>query len=195
MTVGHAFVLRGDLRRLVADAWLLPADKGLNVSRSWWGFAPDTHLISLPADWDTTEVASRRFPARNLCWISNVGRYGQSADWYAGPRGNSSDAPRKTFMERPPQPDGHFLSSRFPSSQPASEVARPSLGTSPRPSSTWSRKKLRGAASTPASCVGRTRHTPRFSERAPIRRRGQGATEMGASLHPSASAHGLFRGQ
>jgi hypothetical protein len=37
---GHTFVLRGDLRRLVADTWLLPVDVDLNVSESWIGHAP-----------------------------------------------------------------------------------------------------------------------------------------------------------
>ena len=84
MTVGHAFVLRGDLRRLVADAWLLPADKGLNVSRSWRGFAPDPHLISLPADWGHDGSRVAKVPGTQpVCWIGNVGRYGQPAEWYA----------------------------------------------------------------------------------------------------------------
>ncbi len=33
---GHLFVLRGDLASLACDAWLLPTDRGLNVTDSWW---------------------------------------------------------------------------------------------------------------------------------------------------------------
>jgi hypothetical protein len=81
---GHTFVLRGDLRRLLADAWLLPADKGLNISRSWRGHAPDVDLISLPADWDHDGTRVAKVPGTQpVCWIANVGRYRQPPEWYA----------------------------------------------------------------------------------------------------------------
>ena len=80
---GHTFVLRGDLRHVLADAWLLPADKGLNVSRSWFGHAPRVD-VPLPVDWghDGTRVVPVPGTAP-VCWMANIGRYRQRPQWYA----------------------------------------------------------------------------------------------------------------
>lgn len=36
MTTGHVFVTRGNITRLAVDAWLLPTDRRLNISPSWF---------------------------------------------------------------------------------------------------------------------------------------------------------------
>jgi hypothetical protein len=81
----HLFIVRADLRELIADAWLLPADRALNVSRSWSAARPPgLDLIDLPADWGHDGVRVARVPGEGrACWVGNVGRRGQPADWYA----------------------------------------------------------------------------------------------------------------
>ncbi len=81
---GHVFVVRGDLRRLVADAWLLPADKRLGVSRSWRDAAPVRHDLALPDGWGMDGVRVVQVPGtRPACWVGNVGGYGRPPAWYA----------------------------------------------------------------------------------------------------------------
>ncbi len=46
---GHVFVLRGDVRRLVCDGWLLPSDDRGHVEPAWW--APPPHASSATREW------------------------------------------------------------------------------------------------------------------------------------------------
>lgn len=83
---GHVFVVRGDLRALVCDAWLLPTDQSLYVSEHWahglGGVEP-----SPPDDWG--DEGRRAFPlpdvppGRPVPWLVNVGRTpGTPVEWY-----------------------------------------------------------------------------------------------------------------
>jgi hypothetical protein len=60
-----------------------PRTRGLTSAAPGAG-SPDLHLISLPHDWDHGEARVAKIPGTHpVCWIGNVGRYGQPAEWYA----------------------------------------------------------------------------------------------------------------
>lgn len=94
---GHVFILQGDLRRLVADAWLLPSSQDLRVTPSWWEGAspaarrrigPDGHLdLGVPDDWGSDGRRVLRVPGwweddDPQTWLANVTDPTADIDWY-----------------------------------------------------------------------------------------------------------------
>lgn len=86
MASGHVFVVRGDLRALACDAWLLPTDRSLYISESWArglrGAVPQP-----PDDW--RDDGCRAFPVPDtphnapVPWLVNVGKTpGTPVEWY-----------------------------------------------------------------------------------------------------------------
>ena len=83
---GHVFVVRGDLRALACDAWLLPTDRSVYVSASWAqglrGCVPQP-----PDDWRDDGCRAFAVPGkpreRPMPWLVNVGRTpGTPVGWY-----------------------------------------------------------------------------------------------------------------
>ncbi|GMU53952.1 MAG: SIR2 family protein [Candidatus Xenobia bacterium] len=83
---GHLFILRGDLKRLHCDAWLVPCGRSLKVEDYWMDGLPDLarnargqlQVSTLPDGWQEGEL--RTFPldeppleGRGWPWLTNVG--------------------------------------------------------------------------------------------------------------------------
>ncbi len=84
---GHVFVVRGDMKELACDAWLLPVDQGFHVTSNWAdaiGTSPG-HLKDQEKWADGERV--RRLRAGSMrapeIWLGNVGASGKDAAWYA----------------------------------------------------------------------------------------------------------------
>src|SRR5262245_2801995 len=82
---GHVFVVTGDIRTLACDAWIVPTDRGQNITETWrcgWsrGFALPP-LPAAPADWDTGAI--RRWPG----WPAD-----RSPPWLVALAGAQSDS-------------------------------------------------------------------------------------------------------
>lgn len=87
---GHLFILRGNLKRMQCDAWLLPAGRSLRVEEYWLDAIPWAHrdergrvvLENIPADWiegDLRSFASPHEPppGEGWPWLTNVGYRGE----------------------------------------------------------------------------------------------------------------------
>lgn len=82
---GHVFIVRGDLRRLACDAWLMPCSRNARPMGGWflpdddgprWGTpftdgGPRVHPLGDPA------------PGRPRRWLTLIGRSRQAGSWYA----------------------------------------------------------------------------------------------------------------
>lgn len=102
---GHLFILRGDLKRLQCDAWLLPGGRSLRVEEYWLDALPwaerdeKGHLVleEVPPAWSQGDLRSfplRREPqpGQGWPWLTNVGYRGERhpqqaleeslADWF-----------------------------------------------------------------------------------------------------------------
>ncbi len=90
LTGGHLFILRGDLKRLQCDAWLLPAGRSLRVEDYWLDALPwaardergRLALDSVPTAWTeghlrTFPVAREPLPGEGWPWLTNVGYRGE----------------------------------------------------------------------------------------------------------------------
>ncbi len=82
---GHVFIVRGDLRRLACDAWLLPCSRNAWPLEEW--FLPDDDG---PRSGTPFTLGGRRVqplddpPAgRPRRWLTQVGRRGEPVSWYA----------------------------------------------------------------------------------------------------------------
>jgi hypothetical protein len=95
---GHVFILQGDLRRIAADAWLLPSSQDLEVTPSWWEGASDAARarvgadgrldLAVPDDWGPGGRRVLRVPDwwegdAPTTWLANVtGPADAPVDWY-----------------------------------------------------------------------------------------------------------------
>ena len=52
---GHVFVLRGDLRHLACDGWMLPSDRTLNVEADWYADIDEVDPACFPRAWTDPE--------------------------------------------------------------------------------------------------------------------------------------------
>ena len=108
MGQGHLFIVRGDIRRLACDAWLLPCDARGRPHEKW--LLPETPLPpapNLPASWNRGE--SRALP---VGWSPGPG----AGPWLVNVEG-SDDTPPEWYVEGVRQ----FL-----------EAVRPSVDDRPR---------------------------------------------------------------
>src|SRR6478672_1004073 len=82
---GHVFIVRGDLRRLACDAWLMPCSSNARPLGGW--FLPDDggprsgepFTDGGPRVQPLGDAVSDR-PRR---WLTRVGRSGQAVAWFA----------------------------------------------------------------------------------------------------------------
>lgn len=117
---GHLFVTRGDITALACDAWLLPGDRRLHVTRSWWRADDDALLeaLSRAGCWLhrpphgqilPTLTADRRWmrieglpPSRPQPWLVDVGGHRQApVSWYLDAVGQALDAVQAALAEGP----------------------------------------------------------------------------------------------
>ena len=108
---GHLFIVRGDIRRLASDAWLMPCDERAKPRRQWTEHLPKE---SRWPGWPTPKDAWLRGEQRAMRvadwpaglsrpWLGNVGAGGAPIDWYvagavafveAAAAKHAGDAPR-----------------------------------------------------------------------------------------------------
>lgn len=105
---GHVFVVRGDLRALACDAWLLPTDRALYVSESW-ASGLSGPVPGPPEGW--SDQRRRAFPAdhaqdRPVPWLVNVGGPpGTPVEWYMDGVRQFLDAAASSLHGRTPLHD------------------------------------------------------------------------------------------
>lgn len=96
---GHVFIVRGDLRKLACDAWLLPSDVSLTVGRHWMEGAPPELYggatssrrlrVPVPESWGNDGGRVMKLerwaagPVQPQPWLVNVGGVeGTPVEWY-----------------------------------------------------------------------------------------------------------------
>lgn len=100
---GHLFVVRGDLRRIASDAVLIPSDRELNLTRSWWDLFPEEDLRTSMAGWKTyvgplgeswTYGAGHVAGSRH--WLFVTGQANATPAWLANSVRNALDVVART---------------------------------------------------------------------------------------------------
>lgn len=106
---GHVFVVRGDLRALPCDIWLLPTDQSLYLSDDWARGLPGPPPAP-PDDWGDDRrrafPVSNALPDRPVPWLVNVGRTpGTPVGWYMDGVRQFLEAAVASLRERTPLHD------------------------------------------------------------------------------------------
>jgi hypothetical protein len=82
---GHVFIVRGDLRRLACDAWLLPCSRNAWPLDEW--FLPDDDGPRSGASFTDgglrVQPLGDAAPGRPRRWLTRIGRHGEPVSWYA----------------------------------------------------------------------------------------------------------------
>ena len=82
---GHVFVVRGDLRRLACDAWLIPCSRRARPGSEWFlpGYAGPRQ--GEPFDYEGPRVQPLHGPVPGLPqpWLGLIGSGGRPVGWYA----------------------------------------------------------------------------------------------------------------
>src|SRR5262245_6127026 len=83
---GHVFIVRGDLRKLACDAWLVPCSRSARPQGYWF-------LNGHEGPWGGPEFADggsrvQPFPGwpegQPQPWLGRVGSWGRKIEWYVG---------------------------------------------------------------------------------------------------------------
>src|SRR5436190_24114871 len=82
---GHVFIVRGDLRRLACDAWLLPCSRNAEPIDGW--FLPDDDGPRsgdpFPQGGPRVQPLGDPVPGRPRRWLTLIGRWDEAGSWYA----------------------------------------------------------------------------------------------------------------
>lgn len=82
---GHVFIVRGDLRRLACDAWLMPCSRNARPLGTWFLPDDDGPRSSEPFTDGGPRVQplGDAVPGQPRRWLTRVGRSGQAVAWFA----------------------------------------------------------------------------------------------------------------
>ena len=114
---GHLFVVCGDIRNLLCDAWLLPTDVWLSLSACWHHppRRPDR-----PDGWSDESVraipgARARAGQPRVWWVNEGNVHGRPIDWFVSGAVEFVDRAARSLKGRPPLTDRakHLLAVPF----------------------------------------------------------------------------------
>ncbi|HEV3436754.1 MAG TPA: SIR2 family protein [Gemmata sp.] len=82
---GHVFIVRGDLRRLACDAWLIPCSRHARPGNEWflpWYVGPRAGTRFVAGD-PRVQPLLDSAPNRPRPWLGLIGSWGRPVSWYA----------------------------------------------------------------------------------------------------------------
>src|SRR5437763_16946991 len=82
---GHVFIVRGDLRKLACDAWLIPTSRKARPGTEWFlpGYAGPRQGPPFADAGPQVQPLVGPAPGRPQPWLGLVGMWGQPVSWYA----------------------------------------------------------------------------------------------------------------
>ncbi len=82
---GHVFIVRGDLRKLACDAWLIPCSRKARPGSEWFLPEYDGPRQGTPFvdGGPRVQPLLDAVPGRPRMWLGLIGRWGQTVSWYA----------------------------------------------------------------------------------------------------------------
>src|SRR5687768_1810056 len=82
---GHVFIVRGDLRQLACDAWLMPCSRNARPMGGW--FLPDDdgprRGEPFTPDGPRAQALGDPAPGRPRRWLTRIGGRAKAGSWYA----------------------------------------------------------------------------------------------------------------
>ena len=97
---GHVFIVRGDLRKLACDAWLVPTSRKARPGDEWFLPRYDGPRAGRTFAHDGPRVQPLLDPApdRPRPWLGHIGWWGQPVSWYADGATEFLDAAAADFV-------------------------------------------------------------------------------------------------
>jgi hypothetical protein len=82
---GHVFIVRGDLRKLACDAWLIPCSRKARPGSEWFlpGYTGPREGVPFTDDAPRAQPLTEAGTSRPRLWLGLVGRWKQPVSWYA----------------------------------------------------------------------------------------------------------------
>lgn len=97
---GHVFIVRGDLRKLACDAWLIPCSRKARPGSEWFlpGYGGPRQGSVFADDGSRVQPLHHPIPGCPRPWLGLIGRWGQLVSWYADGAAEFLDAAAQAIV-------------------------------------------------------------------------------------------------